>query len=347
MSLSSPALDTALVERTLEADRRRTDEALRRSIDSGDGQLDRLLLDYPARGGRGLRPSLCLATCRAFGGRTEDALPSAVAVELLHNAFLVHDDICDDSLLRRGRPSLHAAHGIPRAVVVGDALAWTALDPLLDNLDHLGTRLGRLVLREFRHLIRGTIRGQVAEMDWREAGLDGIDADAYLAIALDKTCWYSTIQPCRVGALIGSRGRVDLEPVARYGFFLGAMFQVVDDVANVTGGAEYDKDPGGDLLEGKPTMLLAHLLGVAAPDVRAEVLALVGPGAPGRERPAPAERVARVRSLLDAHGSIDYALEFVDGLAGAALAEHAAAFGALPPSDDVEFLRALVLHLRR
>jgi geranylgeranyl diphosphate synthase type II len=347
VSRSSPALDTALVESTLEADRRRTDEALRRRLDTGTAGLDELLLDYPSRGGRGLRPSLCLATCRAFGGRSEDAVDSAVAIELIHNAFLVHDDICDDSLVRRGRPSLHARAGIPRALVVGDALAWTALDPLFDNLARLGTRLGIEVLREFRHLTQRTIRGQLSEMDWRDEGLEGIDADAYLAVALDKTCWYSTIHPCRIGALIGSRGRADLEPVARYGFFLGAMFQVVDDVANVLGGAGYDKDPGGDLLEGKPTILLAHLLGVASPEERAEVLALVGPDAAAVGRPAPEERVARVRSLLQVHGSIGYALEFVDGLAGAALAEHAAAFGHLPPAEDVEFLRALVLHLRR
>ncbi len=71
--------------------------------------------DYPTRGGKALRPSLCLATCEAFGGPLDDALPSAVAIELLHNAFLVHDDIEDTSLLRRGQPTLHRRYGTPLA----------------------------------------------------------------------------------------------------------------------------------------------------------------------------------------------------------------------------------------
>src|SRR5438105_192315 len=65
-------------------------------------ELSRRLADYPLRAGKGLRPALCLATCGAFGGRTDDALPSAVALELFHNAFLVHDDVEDESVHRRG-----------------------------------------------------------------------------------------------------------------------------------------------------------------------------------------------------------------------------------------------------
>lgn len=347
MSATSPLIDTALVEATLAADGERTLEALERWASGGEPSFEQLLLDYPRRGGKGLRPALCLATCRAFGGRTEDALDSAVAIELLHNAFLVHDDICDDAVRRRGRPALHTEQGIPRAVVVGDALAWAALDPLLANVDRLGTGLAIRVLAEFRHLTRRTISGQAAELDWRDGDLGAIDADAYLAVALDKTCWYSTIHPCRIGALIGSRGSADLDAVARYGFFLGALFQIIDDVDNVTSGPTYDKDAGTDLLEGKPTLLLAHLLGVASASDRAEVLDLVGPSRSEADRPAPPSRIARVVSLFEAYGSIEYARQFADGLAGAALLEHEAAFGALPRSVDVDFLRAVVLHLRR
>src|SRR4029079_17068015 len=77
--------------------------------------LYNLVADYPRRGGRMLRPSLCIAAARAFGARLADALHSAVAVELLHNAFLVHDDVEDDSDERRGQPTLHALHGVPVA----------------------------------------------------------------------------------------------------------------------------------------------------------------------------------------------------------------------------------------
>ena len=72
--------------------------------------------------GKGLRPALCIATCRAFGGSIEQALPSAVSIELLHNAFLVHDDIEDGSLYRRNRATLYLEQGVPIAINVGDAM---------------------------------------------------------------------------------------------------------------------------------------------------------------------------------------------------------------------------------
>src|SRR5215831_16059698 len=85
-----------------------------------------LLADYPRRGGRMLRPSLCIANARVFGASAEEAVLSAVALELMHNAFLVHDDVEDGSTTRRGQPTLNALYGPAVAVNVGDALALTA-----------------------------------------------------------------------------------------------------------------------------------------------------------------------------------------------------------------------------
>jgi geranylgeranyl diphosphate synthase type II len=337
-----------LVEVTLAADGERTREALLEYLrDRGSpDELFDLLADYPLRPGKGMRPALCLATCRAHGGRDEDALAAAVAIELLHNAFLVHDDICDGALSRRGDPALHVRHGIPRAVSAGDALAWAALGPLLDDAAALGPRLSFEVLAEFDHLTRRTIDGHASELDWRERGVAGIDVDAYLRLVLDKTCWYSTIHPCRVGALLGSRGRADLHAVARFGFFLGAVFQIRDDVENLTDRSQSrGKDFGSDLIEGKPTLMLIHLLRTASGAARDEALRLVG--LPGDDSGlAPAERIERVVELMERHGSIDYACAFADGLAGAALLEFASAMGGLPESRDKTFLRSLVLHLR-
>ena len=77
------------------------------------------LSSYLSRTGKGIRPALCLATCRAFGGDASEALASATAIEMLHNAFLVHDDIEDESDLRRGLPTMHAEHGVPIATTFG------------------------------------------------------------------------------------------------------------------------------------------------------------------------------------------------------------------------------------
>src|SRR5215510_3049761 len=97
-------------------------QALRESIPTKepDRYLYALVREQLGRLGKGLRPALCLATCHAFGGRVEDALNSAAAIELIHNAFLVHDDIEDGSEFRRTQPTMHTRYGVPIAVNTGD-----------------------------------------------------------------------------------------------------------------------------------------------------------------------------------------------------------------------------------
>jgi geranylgeranyl diphosphate synthase type II len=344
MIVEEHAADLALVERTLAAARELTDEALLGYLPRGP--LYALAADYPQRPSKGIRPALCLASCRAHGGATDDAIGAAVAIELLHNAFLVHDDICDGALRRRGGPALHVRHGVPLALTAGNALAWLAIEPLLENVQALGSELALEVLAEFHLLTKRTIEGQAAELAWRDVELPRLTADDYLRLVLDKTCWYTSIQPCRVGALIGARGAADLDAIARFGFFLGAVLQIRDDIENVIDRSEdHGKDFGGDVIEGKPTLLLIHLLGSIDPEARAAVEQLVG-AAGETSGVGRAARIERIVSLMEEHGSIDYACAFADGLAGAALAEFDAAMGRLPESEDKAFLRALVLHLR-
>ena len=197
--------------------------------------LDELVADYPERGGRSLRASLCLATARAFGADPAEALNSAVALELLHNAFLVHDDVEDESEERRGRPTLHLSHGVPLAVNVGDALAVLSLRPLIDNLGTLGPRLAWRILEEAERMARESVEGQALELWWRQRNVVQLEEADYLRMVLKKTCWYSTIYPMRIGALIGTRDGVDLEPYFRFGFFVGAAFQIQDDLLNLVG----------------------------------------------------------------------------------------------------------------
>jgi geranylgeranyl diphosphate synthase type II len=345
---ATSAAGPELVEATLAEDRGCTRNALLQYLrdHAMRGELRELALEYPLRPGKGIRPALCLASCRAHGGRTEDALPAAVSLELLHNAFLVHDDICDGARLRRGRETLHVRHGIPRALSAGDALAWSALGPLLDQAGTLDPPLAFDLLAEFDHLARRTIEGHALELRLREGSLRELDTDDYLKLVLDKTCWYSSIQPCRVGALLGSQGEADLEAIARFGFFLGAVLQVRDDVENLSDPEEgRGKDFGSDVIEGKPTLILIHLLRTASHAAKEEVLGLVGPAGDVGGVPR-GERIRRIIALMEDHGSIDYACAFADGLAGAALAEFDAALGWLPDSRDKAFLRSLVLYLR-
>ena len=130
------------------------------------GQLYDLVREYPGRRGKGIRPSLLLAACQAHGGTAREGLGPAVALEMMHNAFLIHDDLEDASATRRGEPTLHELHGVGLAVNAGDALASMALQPLRDN-GLLGTRVAELVLDEFLTMVRVTTEGQAMELGWR------------------------------------------------------------------------------------------------------------------------------------------------------------------------------------
>ncbi|HJQ84091.1 MAG TPA: polyprenyl synthetase family protein [Candidatus Binatia bacterium] len=298
-----------------------------------------LVADYPQRGGRMLRPSLCIATARAFGAESDDAVRSAAALELLHNAFLVHDDVEDESDERRGRPTLHALHGVPMAVNVGDALTLLGLRALIDNRSRLGPRLTMQILEEAERMARETIEGQAIELGWRRDNVLGLAESDYLAMVLKKTCWYTTIWPSRVGALIGTRSERDLDRFIRFGFFLGAAFQIQDDLLNLLGDpARYGKEIGGDLWEGKRTIMLIHLLGAATADERARLEAFLRRPRAARS----AADVAWVRDRMDAHGSIEHGRRVAHGLAGAALHEFGAIYGALPDGRDKRFIDGLV-----
>ena len=109
-------------------------------------------------------------------------------------------------------------------------------------------------------MARHTVEGQAMELGWQR-GSAHLTPDDYLDLIMKKTCWYTTVLPLRAGALIGGH-RPDTALV-RFGFFLGAAFQIRDDVLNLTGGARYGKEILGDIREGKRTLMLIHLLTVA------------------------------------------------------------------------------------
>ena len=125
-----------------------------------------LILDYPLRGGKALRPALSIATCLGLGGHLEAILPTAATLELYHNAFLIHDDIEDESLVAARQPTLHIDHGIPIAVNVGDAMLPLSLQPLLDNVERVGLGPALRILRAVAHMTRRAVEGQALELDW-------------------------------------------------------------------------------------------------------------------------------------------------------------------------------------
>jgi geranylgeranyl diphosphate synthase type II len=305
--------------------------------------LYRVARAYPSRPGKAVRPALCLATSRAFGGSDGDVVGVAVAIELLHNAFLVHDDIVDGSERRRGRPTLVAEYGLGLALNAGDALAVLANQALRRHTGAMADAgLADRVLAEFDAMALRTLEGQATELGWRHDAVDALEPEDYLDLILHKTCWYTTVHPLRVGALIGSGGAADLRPMVRFGFLLGAAFQIQDDLLNLLGTErEYGKEIDGDLYEGKRTLPLIHLLRHARGDDRRTLDRYVGVDRAART----AAMVAEVRGLLDAYGSVAFAEAYAQGIAGAALDAFETAFAPAAEGPDRDFVRALVPYM--
>jgi geranylgeranyl diphosphate synthase type II len=300
-----------------------------------------LVRDYPQRGGKAIRPALLLATCQAYGGSIEDGLGPAAALEMLHNAFLIHDDIEDGSGYRRGQPTLHLRHGTGLAINAGDALACIALQPLRDD-GRLGARLSRQLLAEFTHLVRLTTEGQALELGWRRDNVVDLGPADYLALAGKKTCWYTTVAPLRMGALIGSRGTASLDALTRFGFHLGIAFQIRDDLLSI---AEVDtrhgKDRLGDIREGKRTLMLVHLLSEVDGADRARLVGYLA--TPEAERTA--DDAERILDLMRRYRSIDFAQEYGSGITVAAYDAFEAAFVQAPPSLHLDFIRQIIPYM--
>ena len=304
--------------------------------------LYRVARVYPSRPGKALRPALCVATSRAFGGGDGQILPVAVAIELLHNAFLVHDDIVDGSERRRGRPTLPAESGVGLALNAGDALAVLSNQILRRHAACMEVDLADRVLHEFDAMALRTLEGQATELGWRRDGVEELEPEDYLDLIMHKTCWYTTVHPLRVGALIGSAGAADLQPMARFGFFLGAAFQIQDDLLNLLGTErEYGKEIDGDLYEGKRTLPLIHLLR----NVRGGDRQTLDSYLRLERSERTAGMVSEIRGLLNDYGSIAFAAAYARGIAGAALDAFETAFAPANPGPDRDFVRAAVPYM--
>jgi geranylgeranyl diphosphate synthase type II len=265
-----------------------------------------------------------------------------VAIELFHNAFLVHDDVEDGSEYRRGLPTMHAEYGVPIAVNVGDAMTVLSIRPLMENRDILGPELAWRIFVEVEHMARESVEGQAMELGWVRDNDCDLTPDDYLRMTLKKTCWYTCIHPCRIGALIGSRGEVSPDRFNRFGYYIGAAFQIQDDVLNLVGDRDkYGKEIGGDIREGKRTMMLIHLLQSCTAREKERMRAFL---ATPREQRTNRD-VARVYRMMGKYGSIEFARKSARELAGAALREFIVAYGDLPESEDRNFVRDIVFYM--
>ena len=281
-----------------------------------------LVLDYPFRTGKALRPALCIATCRALGGALESVLPTAAVLELFHNAFLIHDDVEDGSELRRDQPTLHRQHGVPIAVNVGDSMLALALRPLLENTALLGLGKALRILDVVARMARESAEGQALELAWIRRGMWNLPDTEYFRMVYKKTAWYTFVAPLLLGAIAAGAAPPVLTRLRRFGGRLGVAFQIRDDVLNlIADPRRYGKETAGDLWEGKHTLVLLHALRHATPQDRAEAeTTLLKPRPPipidereelrhmvEHQRFKTAAEIQKLATMIDRSESIPYA----------------------------------------
>jgi geranylgeranyl pyrophosphate synthase/uncharacterized protein with NAD-binding domain and iron-sulfur cluster len=302
-----------------------------------------LVSDYLSRSGKGLRPALCLATTRALGGSGADAYSAAAGLEMLHNAFLVHDDIEDGSDQRRGVATMHRRAGLPLAVNAGDAMNALAMRLFRGSGQRLAPATVLRILDEVDHLLVESLEGQAMELGWTRDNHLAFQPDDYMLLVLKKAAWYSFIHPLRIGALVADGKDEDLGRFDQFGFLLGLAFQITDDVLNLNGeSTSYGKEIDGDLWEGKRTLILSHGLSqVTAADRQWMEGFLAKP----RERRLPRD-VMRMHNLLELSGSMNWADQVAKAFTEAAIVEfETRAFAGVAAGPDLAWLRSCIDYL--
>ena len=245
-------------------------------------------------GGKRVRPAVLLMASRLCGYVGPRSITNAAVVEFIHTATLVHDDIIDDADVRRGRKSAHAQWGNDVTVLAGDFLYIKSMAMALtqDTLD---------VVRLLCDVTLRMIEGELYQLT--KNGVVDLTENEHFDIIHRKTA-YLFGGCAQIGGILGNVGAEKEQALREYGFGLGTMFQLVDDLLDFTGAAEVIGKPvGGDLREGKITLPIIHLLehgGAEASDLVRNAV---------RDRDVSAENWARIKAMLSEHRSIDYAYD--------------------------------------
>lgn len=288
-----------------------------------------MLFPFISRGGKRIRPMLSMLCCSAMGGDPAKAIRPAALLEMFHNFTLIHDDIADDSRFRRGEPTLHITFGIPIALNSGDALytlVWKHL-AALDMEPGSRAELHSLCADTFKLVVDG----QGMELNWYHERRFDVSEKEYFDMINRKTAALIGLS-CEMGAFIGGADARARKALRAFGEKIGSAFQIHDDVLNLVGDfSKYQKEIGGDISEGKRSLIIVHFLSVAPEEERKTVIDALGRHAKKKGE------LETVISLLKKRGSVDYAARTAARLVSEAKME----LGVLPVSPARDNLLAL------
>src|SRR5262245_1334501 len=284
------ALQPELLRNLIAADMQAVDAMIRRRLES-DVVLIRQIAEYIiAGGGKRLRPALVFLAAGATGYKGEQHVELAAVVEFIHTATLLHDDVVDESALRRGRKTANAEFGNAASVLVGDFLYSRAFQIMV------GVRSMR-VMEVLADATNTIAEGEVLQL--LNAHNSGIGESDYLEVIRRKTAKLFEAS-AQLGAILGGASPELEAGFARYGMHLGTAFQLIDDVLDYSGDATHTgKNLGDDLKEGKPTLPLIHVMHRGSPEQAALVRSAIEHGGGGE--------FSEVLNAIHVTGALDYA----------------------------------------
>ncbi len=204
-------------------------------------------------GGKRIRPVLVLLAAEGYGATVEEALPAAAAIEIFHNFTLLHDDIMDQAPARRGRPSVHVRWNENTAILSGDAMVYLAQQQLEKYPPEIFKKLQSL----YNHTALEICEGQQEDMDFEN--MKEVGREQYMEMIRKKTAVLLGTS-LAFGAILANVSPAEQELIYRIGVETGLAFQMMDDWLDTFGGESFGKKTGGDIVEGKKTILYVEAL---------------------------------------------------------------------------------------
>ncbi|MEK6981592.1 MAG: polyprenyl synthetase family protein [Candidatus Micrarchaeota archaeon] len=275
------------------------EKEIERTLANEPKEVYGMLLEYIKRGGKRIRPLLAILCNKVCNGDPKKIIKAAAIIELFHNFTLIHDDICDNSEFRRGKPTLHIEYGLPIALNSGDAL-YTLIWQKITHLDLEPAKLQE-VQKMYALTFKKVVEGQGRELDWHQNNKFSISESEYISMIDGKTTELMAFS-CELGAFLANSSQKEREALKTYGQNIGKAFQIQDDILNVTGNFEkYKKEIGGDITEGKRTLMVIYTLEKTTNDESKRLKEIL------QSRKAGEKEIRYVIELFKKYGSIERA----------------------------------------
>jgi len=304
----------------------------------------KMVREYVDRKGKYVRPSLLLLWTELHGGKLEDALLPAAAMQASEDWILIHDDWEDGNELRRGKPAAHILYGDRFAVNAGDTLHILMWKMAYNASVRVGKTVGERYYNKFYDILLVTAEGQYLDMhlthDIKDVTKFTLE-DYYESIRV-KSGYYSVYGPMQLGSIIAGMDDCYVERIKTYGELMGNAFQIKDEILDCTSTEEVlGKTIGNDVYDGGKTAILWHFVQNAKAPELEEVRKTY---MKDRREKSPAE-VKKIIELFKKYGSIAYAESEVDRLAEEALEKFEEVSQGIPESDLKETARDAIIRL--